>query len=304
MSCNLQDRFDEWETWLFGNDTNSVKRQIHGMIWDAGVFLSINEARKFGPLDKDAQPELNATVHSYIDRCFFQTQAVAIRRLLDKRNDVVSLSRLIQTLKGNRTLLTRSNLLDVLGYPYDYEKEREAVYQTWAQAGSKAHSDSGPDFINCTHSENVHKNMDSLAGVDSCRRSPADTIRPEILEWLDKRLDPCAEISNYVNKFFAHCATPESREKINADEISVTLGKILDAHKTICQTAGFIGMNIFYRSFGNFLPTPQFDQFEHFEKPWITKDDLQKLYAFWNDYRAETDEWQNWDRATDFGKRG
>jgi hypothetical protein len=86
--------------------------------------------------------------------------------------------------------------------------------------------------------------------------------------------------------------------------MKVTLGKILDTHRTICETADFIGMNVFYRSFGNFLPTPQFDQFEHLEKPWITKEDLKKLYDFWKDYADETKNWQNWDLASDFAKQG
>jgi hypothetical protein len=145
--------------------------------------------------------------------------------------------------------------------------------------------------------------MDALTGVDSSQRKPIDSVRPEIFEWLITRLNGCQEIFDYVNKFFAHSATPESRAQIGADEIKITLGKILETHKVVCETAAFIGMKILYRSHGNFLAIPQYDQFEHFEKPWATEETVNKLRSFWDEYRRSTDEWAEWDWRVEFNGR-
>ena len=83
--CNpLRERFDEWKDWLRGDDVHSIRSQIHNMIWDSAVYQSINEARAYAPTDDKGQVELNAMVHHFIDRCFFDTQMMAIRRFLDE----------------------------------------------------------------------------------------------------------------------------------------------------------------------------------------------------------------------------
>ena len=293
---DLKDKFDEWEGWLLGDDVNSVRNQIHDMIWDTAVFLSINKAREYAPKNKDGQPELNGTVHHFINRCFLQTQLIAIRRLCDKEKSagdrsVVSLYRLIRELENNIDILTRKNVLGVLGYPYDYANEENAILERINPLETALPEDYGK----CVQSEGMHQNFDKLSEVTPDRRNPDDKIQPKIFEWLKNRLDECEkDICSYVNKFLAHAATPESRRKYNADDIKITLGHILDAHKIICEITGFT-MNIFNHSLGGFLPTPQFDQFEYFEKPCIAKNDLEKLYTFWNNYANETEEWLNWD---------
>ena len=112
----------------------------------------------------------------------------------------------------------------------------------------------------------------------------------------------CEALYEYVNKFLAHSATPESRARVNADEIKITLGSILDAHKIICETAAFIGMKILNRSFGGFLAIPQFDQFKHFEKPWATGETVNKLRKFWGDCGKKTRQWEDWDWQSEFNQ--
>jgi hypothetical protein len=140
----------------------------------------------------------------------------------------------------------------------------------------------------------MHEFVDTLACVNPTERRPQDCVRKEVFAWLKQKLDSCESIYDYVNKFVAHSATPESRAAIKADEISITLGAILDAHKIICQTAEFVSLRILNRDFGGFLAITS-NQFEHFEKPWATEKTVQNLYAFWKEYDEETRKWGDWD---------
>ncbi len=298
--CELKKKFEEWREWLWGEDTHSIRRQILNMIWDAAVFRSINEARKYPETDEDGQPQLNKMVHGFINHSFFQMQALAIRRLLDRETrkgkySVFSLYRLVHDMEQNSELLTRENILAALGYPYEYEKGLEDYYR--ARMKGKQ-----PDHMKYVHSKSIHGSIDSLAGVPSDQRSPDDSVRAELIEWLKGRLEGCREIADYVNKFVAHAATPESRAVIDADELQITLGKLLDAHKLICETAQLIGLGLLYHSFGNFLVTPAYDQFEHFEKPWAPESALSELNNHWQEYYKETMSWKNWDWQKEFSE--
>jgi hypothetical protein len=126
--CDLKAKIREWEEWLCGDDINSIESQIHNMIWDSAVFQSINECRRYAHKNEKGEIELNGVVHKFIDRCFFETQAIAIRRFLDRRRDVISLYRLIDDIEKHSHLLTRGNILAVHGYPYDYKQEKKRIY--------------------------------------------------------------------------------------------------------------------------------------------------------------------------------
>lgn len=296
--CDLKRKLDEWRIWLHGEDRNSIRNQIHAMIWDSAVFQSINKAREYAPSDAKGNPELNDMTHGFINRSFFTSQMIAIRRLWDKetrkgKRSVISLFRLIDDMQNHCHLLTRESLLAAHGYPYDYEQKRELLNRE--RLADSSRSGLGGDLINCAHSKGLHFSMDILAGVDSSQRKPNDAARKEVFQWLKDRLDgSCKGIQDYVNKFLAHSATPESRETINADDTKIMLGSLFDAHQTVCQVAQFIGMKILYRGLGNVLVTPQYDQFEYFDKPWATEDIVTELYRFWKAYDGETRQWLKW----------
>jgi len=302
--CELKQKFKEWEEWLFGGDIHSINNQIHSMIWDSAVFQSINEARKYVPKDKEGETQLNGTVQGFINTCFFQTQLLAIRRLLDKKTSngnrsVVSLYRLVDDVEKHCHLLTRVNILEAHGYPYDYAEAETKWHEEHLGTGITWGDD---NLKRSVFSRHMHEYIDKLVCVNPKERRPQDCARKEVFAWLKKRLNSCESIYDYVNKFVAHSATPESRAIINADEISITLGAILDAHKIICQTAGFVGLRILYRNCGGFLAIPQFDQFEHFEKPWATEETVNNLHIFWEEYGKETKKWIEWDWESEFNR--
>ena len=305
--CDLKAKFKEWEECLVGDDINSIRNQIYSMIWDSAVFQSIKECRRYAPTNAKVKVELNITVHMFIYRCFFETQALAIRRILDKRNDVISLRRLVDDIEKHSHLLTRGSILAAHDYPYDYEQEKHRLYDdAFKNVPSGTAVVMGQDYNKCCISEYTHKFIDSLAGVDSSKRSPNDLIRPQILKWLKQRLSDCKKIGEFVDKFLAHSATPESRNDLNPQELDVTLEQILNAHKIICQIAIFLGVKLGIlsegRGIGDVLSVPQFDQLVYFDKAWVSEEAIEKLRDFWHTYDEQTRNWHRWDWENEFNK--
>lgn len=273
--CKLNEKFEEWRRWYTEAD-DSVCAQISDMLFDSAIFNTINEAKKYAITNSQGNPELNSLVHGLIDRSFLKTQSLAIRKLCDKRNDVISLRRLINDMQNNKSLTTRANILSVLGFPYDYEKTiKESFHPNDPSKRFKGHQ-----------SEIVHKNIDLLAGVKATQRSPSDTAQDSVFERLDECLDKCRPIVDFVNKTIAHTATLVSKGKVPNKNLTISLAKIYKAHCRIVRAASFIGQVILYESYGlnSFPAYAGNDKFEYFEKPWIEQKDISKLEVFWKSY--------------------
>lgn len=143
-------------------------------------------------------------------------------------------------------------------------------------------------------SEHMHRFIDEMASIKKADRRPNDVVRQELWSELKERLSICQEIGKHVDKFIAHSATSESRGDININDAKVTLGKLQDSHRVICETTGFIALRLFYQHLGGFLAIPQFDQLQYFEKSWASIEVVKRLHTLWDEYRKETEKWANW----------
>ncbi|MFA5292277.1 MAG: hypothetical protein WC496_04495 [Phycisphaerae bacterium] len=271
----FQEKFEEWKNMLLGKDMHSIRNQIYDMISDCAFFQCINESRKYKAKDERGNIKENRRLYCFINDAFFKTQLLSIRKLVDKDLDrvqknkqytVYSLYNLIEDIKKNSTLLTRKNILA-------FHNLDEIEFST--------------DF---------HRRIDSIVGIAADKRSPDDLIPDSIFKNLMDELIKIKDLCDYVNKYIAHSATPESRNGI-ADEIKNALGKVLDVHKIICKTASFIGNKVLFCGFGSVLSIPEygqfdeFDLFEYLDEPLSSKETLEKLRNFWEKYRVETEQW-------------
>lgn len=292
MFC-LKPKIETWKGWLLGDDENSVRNQIFRLIWDTAVFEIVKTSHNlsFQRGGESALP--NWAVSDLILYSYFETQVVAIVRLLDNRSDVISLKRLVKDIRKSHRCLTRKNMLDVLGLPYDYE-----------DGLADAHTSNNPsEFIRCANSENMHKRIDLLVGVLAAgQRKPTDTVRECVLDWIEKRLEiiELEDIRKYRNKFVAHAATAESRKWKNTDDFKISLGKISEAHKIICETSAFIAENILGKSIQQFFARSSRDVLENLDKPLAAQEDISLLREQWKKYEKNTEEWGNWNWASDF----
>lgn len=299
----LKEKFEEWKNMLVGKDMHSIRNQIYNMIWDCAFFQCINESRRYAAKDDKGNIKRNGPLHSFINQSFFKTQLLSIRNLTDKdfnrvQKDkpytVYSLYNLIEDIKKNGAILTRKNILAAYNLPYDYKKARADFDNNtdWTQGSVFEPNEIG-------HSEDIHRQIDSVTGIMTDKRSPDDLIPDNIFKQFEDKQKEIKELYEYVNKFIAHSATPDSRKAIS-DEIKEALGKILNAHKIICETASFIGNKILFCGFGDFLsisrygPFDQFDVFEYLDEPIASKETIEKLKEFWEKYRIETNQWNNW----------
>lgn len=300
----LKAKFEEWKNMLVGEDIHSIRNQIWDMIWYCAFFRCIKESRKYAAKDDKGDIKQNKMIHYFINQSFFKTQLLSIRNLLDKeistgKRSVYSLYRLVQDMKNNHELLTRENILAVHNLPYDYEEAMECLRQNTPKikkGNIQIQTWSGRNINEIESSKDIHRRIDSIAGVAMDKRSPDDLIPDNILKQFDDKLTSIEELCKYVDKFIAHSATPESREVI-PDEIEDPLGKILNAHKIICETASFIGNNLLFCGFGSVLHISQygqfdqFDIFEYLDEPISSKETVEKLRELWEKYRAETEQW-------------
>jgi len=250
-------------------------------------------------------------IHDFINQSFFKTQLLSIRKLVDKDFNrvrqnklytVYSLYNLIEDIKKNSALLTRKNILAVHNLPYDYEKAMEYLRQNTPKikkGNAQVQTYIGKNIDEVEFSKDIHRRIDSITGITADKRSPDDLVlNDNSFKCFDDWLKNSQELYDYVNKYIAHSATPESRRAI-PDEIKEALGKILNAHKIICETASFIGNNLLFCGFGDFLPIfqygqfDQFDLFEYLDVPICSKETIEKLRQVWEEYRKKTEQWCN-----------
>ena len=292
-----------WKECLSGDDRNSIFNQIHLMIWNSAVFNIINESRKITLTDTKGRKEVNGMVHVFIDRCFFDSQLLAIRRLTDasyvledQKKGIFSLIALLNDMKASASLITRQNLFLVDGMQYDYEavQQKELAY-TMAQVDAGTNSYWLPSELD-SHSIRVrHDQIDVLCGVGAGQRSPNDAISAKVLDCLIKKTKDASEnIGVHVNKFIAHSASPESRDVVNADEMKITLGCLWNAHKVICQVANFVDLSLVSRASHNFLPTPQFDNFKFIDRAFVSSENIDTLSTAWQEFKKEIEAWGLW----------
>jgi len=290
-----------WIECLCGKDFHSVMREVSRMIWNAAAFRVVNESRLLAPPAKEGGVQINGLTHRLIDNCFFESQAVAIRRLMDTyplegRKGVYSLAGLLDDMAAHAHLITREHVFAIEGLEYDYEAAKEAVVRHCRQRDPHGTSSfSLPARLDWGRIRELHEMLDRLAGVDPQARSKQDSVRPAVFAALKKKVaDRCREVSDYVNKRLAHAATPESREDIDAGEVSITLGHLWDAHEVICKVANFLDCYLLTGTSHSFLPVPQYNQFAYIDRPMVPTDQVNSMKAIWREYQQETRDWSGW----------
>jgi len=290
----------KWIEWLHGEDPHSISRQISSMLWDYALFTTVNELRRIASEEPEREVGFNGPVIRLFDAGFATTQAVAIRRLIEKPKKspkwaVISLRRVLNEIEHNLDLMTRENCVCYDGLPYDYDLVHKRWLSSLPVTKNGIHSGSlpayGPDAFYM--SERVHKNFDILAQVQPKKRSRSDRIKIEVLKHLEHEIDKCANIKKYVDKFIAHAAAPETRSSLSDEEKGITLERLETCHKIIYQVASFISGQILWESNLGGLRTPQYDHMKHLNKKWTTTKKLERARKKWDEYKKEVSNWDS-----------
>ncbi len=296
----FRDKRAEWISWLRSDDPHSIWKQFHALFWDDVLFRTVNDLRRQA-LDRPSEGVgFNGAVLRLFDAGFVTTQVTTIRRLTDPqprdpKKGVISLRRLVKDIRASRELITRELYVAYDGLPYDPARVRNAWIEKKVAAGTlngmQWSSTSGPRAWGA--SEMVHENFDKLSkSSQPDSRSRADLIAPDWFDWLDSRLDICADIRKYTDKFIAHAAEPSSRAGLTEAQTGVTLDCLRLCHRAIRQVAAFINGPILGDDFYVAVPRPQYDHLEHLEKGWIAKDGSGLAHEHWNRNLKAIQKWE------------
>lgn len=284
-----------WTVCLVGNDVNSIFQQITQMIWDAGIYRIILKSRNIAIQRNPDQPKINHALHLFIDRNFFQTQSMQIRRIVEASYNITgakgvfSIGAILKDIKQHRLELTRQKYMELRNLTYDYSliiQEREEFFRS--QKTNNAFF--VPKQYDWESIEEAHQTFDLLSRKKKEDRKLDDVIDRLVLESFSYKLSECKDISIYVDKFVAHSATPESRSYYDENDYTITLGKIWKANEIIFKVANFLSELLFCQShMALAIENPSF--YDNWEVPIFHEKDLDTVRSTLESFRRETGEW-------------
>src|SRR5260370_2139425 len=111
------------------------------------------------------------------------TQVLAIRRLIDKPKNTISLRRLISDIRSNYALFNRETYICHDGLPYDYEAVMHAEITQRTNTGAFWAATSGPQAWGT--SQRAHQQFDRLSGIVPANRTREDRLPRTLLDRIE-----------------------------------------------------------------------------------------------------------------------
>jgi len=293
---------EQWTKWckcFDDNDVNSINSQITRMLCDYSVWNLINGSKQYIEKDSDGVPLANVALYNSINKWFFETQMIAVRRLIDEygiegNRGVNSIMSVLKDMIENVEYLTRENIFELRKLQYDYAELNEAE-QKWLSEhdGSTGAFRQIPSELDFAPSVELHRLINILSKTSETRREKSDTVDVKFLNQLkDELSEQCQKFKTFVDKYCAHAATEESRNGINADDLEVTVSEYKEAHKLLCKYANFIQVLLMDRS-NRFLPIPPPNLFLYWGRPIFQGGDIKLLKEHWKQYEDEVSQWRS-----------
>jgi hypothetical protein len=255
------------------------------MVWTDVSFRTLTQFA----IDDDNSALHNSLLTEALLNGYVATQVLAIRRLVDRRSDVISLPRLLRDLKSNFALITRENYVCFDGLPYDYEAVQHRDMMTRVPGRGFWAETTGPNAYGT--SEMTHAQFDRLSGINPKDRTREDRLRKSLLATVEKWLDDSGadELAEWSHAYLAHASNAETREKIA--EATVTMDKIADATKALARVTEAISGELLHAGgrLNALMPTAQFDQFEKLDSPIMRRGRERAADELWRRLSDERD---------------
>ena len=279
-------------------ESHCVMAQLTTMLWDAAAYNIVVGARAGAEREADRELKINALTHRLLDRCFFQSQLMGIRRLLemesptDKKRGVYSLAWLVSDLKKQQPMFTRRNLFAAFNRSMDYEAIASAEHD-FCEKQRCAGVDSFyiPREFDAASSASLHADIDRLCGVSADSRKDGDVIHARVFEGLTFQLARIEGLCHHVNKFVAHAATPASRDVLDETALRVTYSQIREAQEILCRTCQFIDGFLLRQTSHHGVPLVAGDPLKYIDQPLARRDQVEVLRASWADFEREAASW-------------
>lgn len=294
MKTSLDESWVNWKDCLARDDDfNPIFNQLRLMVWDTAIYRVILKGRELRWEENPEKPRVNAELHNFIDRNYFQSQCATVRRLVDKSTmhgeyGVYSLGVLINDIENRKGELTRRAFLDLHSMPYDYseiqKRERDYIFAR----GFDENPSIDPSEFDWQKIEDAHSQFDRLSGVKSEERSPDDRIKQQVINGLRAQLSKCDPIVKHVDKYIAHSSTPESRSTIL--DSRVTLAQVWEAQRILFEIANFL-RGILFLDDNMPLPVESYSFYIHWDKALFRENEQNLVYEIHKIYHEETKNW-------------
>jgi hypothetical protein len=295
----FREKRSEWKGWLERDPHHNIWGQIHSIMWNDAVYRSLNEARRFAS-EEHPTASLNGAFGEFIDQGYVSTQVLGLCKITDRSNDdptrgVISLRRLFDDIRSHRHLVPRENFVSYDGLPYHYAAVQHAYLKSLApEELGKARwlATKGPDAWSM--SEIVHRAFDRLSGIVPGDRAPTDLIHENVFgtieTWFNSPI--LRRLRTHRNKFVGHAADERSRRIEPLDRLGLSLDEIAEAQRVVVRIAIAIGSHVLYdTALGGVVPTPQFNVFEHWEKPVTPAENMEEIGNWWRSHERERENW-------------
>lgn len=297
--CDVQDQArlseyrakrKEWLHWysLDKDVPNNIQQQIFSMLFMDLAYRSITQPRQIGEKDESLAIQNGLLAH-LLDQGYVASQVFAVRKLLDKRPDVISLRRLLNDICSNRGLITREIYVSHNGVPY----EPDSWEQLPQQDEHYIFGIHAPGLSHYLASKHRHETFDLLAGVTPMLRQRGDLIRPEIFQTLNSWLDnsPAAHFVKLSHKFFAHAADVKSLGSLKYSGIK--LADVASTQRAIIRVERAITDEIlFVAEARNVVPMPPLGLFQKLQFPYSPATSISDMHEMWDLLTKERNEWR------------
>jgi hypothetical protein len=280
---------EEWLGWYkFREDEpHGIERQIFSMIFIDLGYRTLAEPRHKADKSQKIAARSNLLAH-LLDQGYVASQVLAIRRLLDKGNDVISVRRLLDDIFKNRHLLTRENYVCYDGLPYDPDawQELPPSFETrmW---GIQA-----PGLSKYAGARARHEAFDRLSGVLASERKRDDLIRESVFQRLKQWLEvsPAKKIITLSHKFLAHAADMSSRGSLEYSGVKLT--DIAAVHRAIIRVERAIANELlFIAEARDVVPMPPLGLFQDLDTPYALPDSMASMQKLWDQLTDERNKW-------------
>ncbi len=281
----FRDKRAQWLTWLDYDEQHAISSVISTMAWNDVSFRTLAKAGELEPngcLSNSLLAEALINGH-------FATQTLAIRRLIDHRNDVISLVRLLRDISENIYLFTRENFVGFDGLSYDYEAAQQQVIAAHIGKGPFWSERAGPNAY--WVSEAAHREFDRLSGTASDKRTRTDSIPKSYIDSLQQWITDSGakDIVDWTHKYLAHAADQASRSLVDTAAIQPNLNKITEILRIFVRVSEAVHA-LFLSAHGDTMPVAQFNQFEHLNAPLLTDAHLAEVRVRWDELTDERNE--------------
>lgn len=298
QDCDVKDRDklvayrakrDQWLQWyeLAKDEPNSIQQQIFSMIFIDLAYRTLTQPRR----DTDQNLKIAARsglLAHLLDQCYVANQVLAIRRLLDRRRDVISVRHLLDDIAGNRHLLTREIYVCYDGFPYDPDSwhtlPQTVEIQIWGIEAS--------GLRNYLGARMRHETFDRLSGVPSSHRERNDLISDSVFDKLKQRLEtsPAEKLITLSHKFFAHAASTDSRGSLEYSGIK--LADVAEIHRAIIRVERAITDHLLTIGVArDVVPMPPLGLLKDLDSPYVAADSIEKMYEHWDQLANERNKW-------------